>query len=340
MFQWFNNLKIGARIVLGFFIIVAIAFVIGIVGIMNLDSVQESYALDYSSTTYAMEYIEKISSHFQQVRVNILSYIMYSDSKSERDYYSERIAQHESDIDDGISSYSDILDDYDASEVETELKLLDNVKYAISSFEAKRKQLMDEFEAGVISKEELSASFSKGGEAYDLTDIAESAIQELIDYNIDYAKTQITENKNQAESSTLVMIIVLVIAISFAIALSLVLSKSISNPINKVVAAAGKLALGDMDISFDINSKDETGKLVDAFRDLVGSTKNQAYIIEKIADGDLAVDVPIRSDKDLLGQKLSEMVRKISDLIMNISNAAKQVAAGAKQISDSSTMLS
>lgn len=74
--------------------------------------------------------------------------------------------------------------------------------------------------------------------------------------------------------------------------------------------------------------------------DLVRSTKEQANIIEKIADGDLTVDVPIRSEKDLLGQKLSEMVQSFNDLIMNIATAAEQVSAGAKQISDSSMALS
>lgn len=95
-----------------------------------------------------------------------------------------------------------------------------------------------------------------------------------------------------------------------------------------------------MDIIFDISSKDETGKLIDAFRTLVESTREQATIIERIADGDLTVDVPIRSKKDLLGQKLSQMVRNINELIMNISAAAEQVSSGAKQISDSSMSLS
>ena len=317
-----------------------ISCIIGIVGISNLNSVQDSYSLDYNNSTLALEYVENISSHFQQTRVNILSYILYSDSEEEKDYYSERIAQHEADIARGISSYNDILAEYDASEVETELKLLNNVKSKISGYETLRKQLMENFEAGLISKEELITSFSKGGEAYNMVDIAENAIQELIDYNINYAKGQIANNESKAQSSIFAMIMVLIIGVISATVLSFILSRSISNPINKVVVAASKLAEGDMDISFDISTKDETGKLIDAFRDLVRSTKEQANIVGKIADGDLTVDVPIRSEKDLLGQKLSEMVYNLNDLIKNITSAAEQVSAGAKQISDSSMSLS
>jgi len=83
------------------------------------------------------------------------------------------------------------------------------------------------------------------------------------------------------------MVMVIAVGAVFALVLGLIISNGISKPITKVVAAAGKLAEGDMDITFDINSKDETGKLVDAFRNLVESTKKQAFIVEKIADGDL-----------------------------------------------------
>ena len=340
MLKWFSNLRIGLRIIIGFFLMIALSCIIGIVGISNLNSVQDSYSLDYTNSTLAMEYIESISSHFQQVRVNILSYILYSDSNEERDYYYNRIKQHDSDISDAIRSYNVILEDYDASEVETELRLLNNIKSQISDFVTLRDKLIDNFEAGLIGKEDLMISFSNGGEIYKLVDIAESAIQELIDYNLNYAKVQIQNNENKAQSSIFVMIVVLIVGVIFAVILSLIISRSISNPINKVVIAAGKRAQGDMDISFDISSRDETGKLIDAFRDLIRSTKEQATIIEKIADGDLAVDVPVRSEKDLMGQKLNEMVYNLNDLIMNITSAADQVSTGAKQISDSSMALS
>ncbi|RXE57917.1 methyl-accepting chemotaxis protein [Acetivibrio mesophilus] len=340
MFNWFNNLKIGVRIIIGFFIIVAISCTIGVVGIQNLKTVQDSYALDYTSSTKALEHVEAISSHFQQARVNIFGFALSSDSDKDKDYYIERIAKHESDVDKHISSYHDILDDYDVSEVEAELKLINNVQATITEFTAMRKQLMNDLEAGTVSKESFVASFSNGGQAHNLASNADSAIQELIDYNINYATEQIAENGKQAESSIALMIAVIFAGVIFAVVLSLIISRGISGPINKVVVAAGKLAEGDMDISFDIKSKDETGKLIDAFTDLVESTKEQAVIVQKIADGDLTVDVPIRSKKDLLGQKLSQMVHNINELIMNIASATEQVSSGSRQISDSSMALS
>lgn len=297
MFKWFGNLRIGLRIIIGFFIIVALACIIGITGIVNLNNVQDSYSLDFKSVANALEYVERISSHFQQIRVNIFGFVLSADSEEEREYYVNRIAQHVNTVNENINYYYDILNSYDASEIETELKLLGNVQTAINQFDTMRKQVMEKLKEGSITSDEFVALFSSGGEAHTLASNADSAIQELIDYNVKYAADQIAENEQKAQSSVGAMIIILVVSVIFAVFMSIIISRGISGPITKVVVAAGKLAEGDMDIIFDISSKDETGKLINAFRTLVESTREQATIIERIADGDLTVDVPIRSKK-------------------------------------------
>jgi len=186
MFKWFGNLKIGVRIIIVFFIITVISCIIGVVGIFNLKNVQDSYAVEYTSSTKALEHVEGISSHFQQSRVNIFGYALSPDSEEEKAYYIERIAQHESDVDKHISSYFKILDAYDANEVEAELMLINNVKTTITEFKTMKKQLMDKLETGSISKEEFVTSFSKGGKAHDLASNGDSAIEELIEYNLTY----------------------------------------------------------------------------------------------------------------------------------------------------------
>ncbi|HOV28409.1 MAG TPA: MCP four helix bundle domain-containing protein [Pseudobacteroides sp.] len=105
MFKWFGNLKIGVRIIIGFFIITVISCIIGVVGIYNLKNVQDSYANEYTNSAKALELVERISSHFQQSRVNIFGYALSPDSEEEKAYYTERIAQHESDVDKYINSY-------------------------------------------------------------------------------------------------------------------------------------------------------------------------------------------------------------------------------------------
>lgn len=340
MLKWFKNIKIGARIIIGFFIVIILSCVIGINGIANLSSLQSAYDLDYTSTSLAMEFLELISSKFQQVRLNTMAYGTIADTAESKQYYKERLELHKGVIDTNIEGYKSLLTQYDASEVETELGLLINIENAIKEFESMTEKLMNQLDSGVITERDYASYFTKGGSVLQFAQNTETVIRNLIDYNVEYASEHIDLNAKQAQTSIIVMIVVLILGAVVALVLSIAISRGISGPINKVVNAANKLAIGDMDIKFDMHSKDENGKLVAAFENLVQNTKEQAMIVEKISDGDLTVEVPIRSEKDLLGKKLSEMVYKLNNLILNITNASEQVATGAKQISDSSMALS
>jgi len=114
------------------------------------------------------------------------------------------------------------------------------------------------------------------------------------------------------------------------------ISRIISKPIGQMVEAADRLALGDVEVDVKAETRDELGKLAESFRRMIENIREQAYVVEKIAEGDMTVDVRVKSDKDLLGKKLKEMVEINNEVLSNINEVAAQVAAGAKQVSDSS----
>lgn len=136
------------------------------------------------------------------------------------------------------------------------------------------------------------------------------------------------------------MIIFIAVGMVLAIVLGLFMSRSISNPVKNMVEAADKLAVGDVNVNVEASSKDEVGSLMRSFGRMVENIRDQALAAEKIAAGDLTVRVKVKSDNDLLGRKLSEMIETNNEILTNISAASDQVAAGARQVSASSQMLS
>jgi methyl-accepting chemotaxis protein len=120
----------------------------------------------------------------------------------------------------------------------------------------------------------------------------------------------------------------------------MVISRIICRPLNQLVEAADKLAVGDVNINVAATARDETGILMQAFAKMIGSIREQAQAAERIAAGDLTVEVKVRSDNDLLGQRLSEMVATNNQILSDINFAAEQVAAGAEQIAASGEVLS
>ncbi len=146
------------------------------------------------------------------------------------------------------------------------------------------------------------------------------------------------------------MITIMIISILVAIYLGRKYAKIITTPIVRMVDLADKLSFGDVGMSTKgksekgerelIKSTDEIGSLIASFDRMIDNIREQAYIVEKIASGDLTVDVKVKSDNDLLGKRLLEMVQKNNEILSNIELASQQVAAGSRQISDSSISLS
>ena len=162
----------------------------------------------------------------------------------------------------------------------------------------------------------------------------------MLDNNILYAGEMTEENEATTQSSVNVMVFVIGFAIALSIVLGVYISRIIGIPVRQMVRLADAIALGNVDVKVEVDSKDEIGELAKSFRKMIENIRNQAYAAQKVAAGDLTIDVPVNSTEDLLGNNLSDMVRKNNEVLYGINAASEQVAIGSKQLSDSSIILS
>ena len=107
-----------------------------------------------------------------------------------------------------------------------------------------------------------------------------------------------------------------------------------------LIDAADRISTGDVDVEIEYDNEDEISILADSFRKIVEGIREQARVADLIAKGDLSVDITPRSEHDLLGIALAEMIESNNEMLSDISMASEQLASGAGQISDSSTVLS
>lgn len=140
--------------------------------------------------------------------------------------------------------------------------------------------------------------------------------------------------------SLLISVLAAMLFIAISVIFSIITARSIGIPIKKIAEAANKLALGDLDIDIDVKTKTEIGSLAKSFSNLAASIREQAHAVEKVANADLTAEVTVRSDKDLMGVKLSQLVNELNEIMLNVIAASEQVAASSRQVSDSSMILS
>ncbi len=326
---WYRNLKIALKLIIGFLLVALIAGAVGIVGLVNISNISEADTLLYEENTLGIVYSSNAATFYQRLRYNAIEMVLLKDDSLKSDYIT-KLNTFITTIDDNLTKYEEgIINQEDR-------KLFDELEPQWEKYKAHMLKAISYVKEGQyeeVQSELLGSADAVGGSVQD-------AVVRLVEYNEKTAEERAASNKKMAYKTSNLMIIIVFAAIIIAVTLGFFISRVISKPITKIVVAADKLAIGDMDAEADIYTKDETGKLAGSFRNLIESTRAQAMAVERIADGDLTVEVAVRSEKDLLGRKLSEMVQNINELMLNIASAAEQVSIGSKQISDSSMALS
>ena len=325
--QWFYNLKISLKLVIGFVIVAIIAGVVGVTGIINIKSIDEDNSLMYKENTVPLGYLEKAAVQFQRLRVNLMLLIAYD---SGFDTYVEKIENYDKEVENNLNEYKKLLSsDYEQKE-------FDNVETLMVKYRSLRTECINL----ALANRDNEALKMTEGEFGELSTKIDDSITKLYDINLEQASTRTSQNTAAANQAVLMMIIFVGVGMVLAIVLGLFISRIISKPVKKMVEAAEKLALGDVNVNVEAVSKDEIGDLMQSFGKMVENIREQALAAEKIAAGDLTVKVKVKSENDLLGKKLSEMIETNNEILSNISSASDQVAAGARQVSASSQMLS
>jgi methyl-accepting chemotaxis protein len=221
-------------------------------------------------------------------------------------------------------------------ESDEEKALVESIETDLAEYMIGVNQVIEDVDSG---KSEKAYNFLLSTNK-DIANRLNDKFEDLFVYNADSAKLKSDNNDSIAQSSIIIMVIIVVVAIIIAIVLGLYISRLIGKPLVAMTNVAKTLALGDVDVDITIRSEDEVGQLGEAFKTLIVNTKEQAHVAQRIADGDLTAEIAVRSDKDLLGRSLSELLSKLNEIIETIVLAAGQVASGSNLISDSSTALS
>ena len=125
----------------------------------------------------------------------------------------------------------------------------------------------------------------------------------------------------------------------FGLAVEFSIVKIIRTSMDKIIDASKKLALGEVDIKIEKERDDEFGVLVDAIKQMIAGSREQAEISEQIARGNLAVSIKPRSDKDLMGKALKDLIEDNNRMLGGIRESAIQVTTGADQVASASQSL-
>lgn len=141
-----------------------------------------------------------------------------------------------------------------------------------------------------------------------------SAISNLFDINRKLANEKMDVMDAEAKTDTLKLFVGTAIAIILSIVVGFWMSNIIGNPLKRLADTADKLALGNVDISIESRTTDEIGNLEKSFGLMIEGIKEKVVAAEKLAAGDLTVQINVRSDEDALSKSMQKVVESLRGL--------------------------
>ncbi len=161
----------------------------------------------------------------------------------------------------------------------------------------------------------------------------------LVDAIADLQTTSRENIQRLATNSNLFSFALVVVSLTITIFLSTSLIKAINKSVTQLARAAREIAAGRVDVEMEKYHNDEFGELVDEYMQVINNMKYQAGIAEEVANGNLTVQVDVKSSDDVLTSALKKLVDDNLHALSNISDAGSQVTVSSSQVASASQAL-
>ncbi|WP_313182368.1 methyl-accepting chemotaxis protein [Lacrimispora sp.] len=326
----FKDFSISRKLLTGFLSLTLIMLLVGGAGIAGLARISQMDTYMYKGQTAPMKYLFEALESLYQFRVDSRAMVIYAGD-------AQKLDELKQSFDSGSEKFLTSIEAYRKTIIIPEsFALLDeSVSLFNESFKPAVEKCLDEAKAG----NEAAAWEALLQETNNIQKMFDN-FNKLIDNRMDEAGKTNDSNHDTALWLTAVLVLFVALGAGAAVLLGARISKMISQPIEQVVDAANRIALGHVDVELgNIHSKDETGQLANAFTKMIDSIGKQVDAADRISNGDFTNEVPLRSDQDILGLALQKIRKDLNHTLLLISTASDQVNAGAEQVSSAAQAL-
>ncbi len=323
----FKNLKIGTKLAIGFGLVVALLLMIAVVGILrvgDLDaSIEEMVHEQYPKVVLANTIIDHVNEDARSVRNIIIT--------NDR----EEMIKQKARIDGNRPKYTEWYGTLEKTTLDEADK--EKLKAVLDSrppfVQARDKAL----ELAMQDKKAEAAQwlFSEVRKAQAIYFEAINAMIEHETQNMEKAGVAAAELAN---STLTLIVILLVVAIVIALLGAWLVTRSITRPLALAVDASTRLADGDLTVSLESDSKDETGQLLAAMQAMVGKLSQIIAEVRGSADNLTSASGQISSTSQSLSQASSEQAASVEETSASMEQMSASVNQNAENAKLTDTM--
>ncbi|WP_354675730.1 methyl-accepting chemotaxis protein [Pseudomonas syringae USA007] len=312
--KWFYDLKISTKLITSFMVVLALTAVMGVFAIIQLGQVNQAAQDIKENWMPSMRAASGMRFYAANYRLKENRHIA-ADATPEKAQMEQEAAEARSQFETRLATYDKlIISDQDRqmfSAVSASWSAY--LKVSTNLFELSRQG--QETEARALLRGESKLHF----------DEVTSQLQKMVELNDAGATAAGDKGTSLYESARISIIVVLVAALLIGLGLALFIARIISRPLKEAATAAEQLAEGNLNAHIGHGSRDETGMVLNAMRNMVGKLAHIIGEVRNAADNLASASEEVSATAQSMSQATSEQAASVEETSASVEQMSASI---------------
>lgn len=310
--KFLGNFKVRTKLITAFIVVALVIGIIGYIGTVSLDRVNNNSNDMYSNNLTAVNLIDQTNKGIVQIKADTL--ILLKDKNADKQQLLNEINDITNNNDKNMQQYEKLPMTSDEKKSWTQLK------NEIQQYKSKRSEFTQ-----LISSDKMDEAMTKYSIISDGEDNITKSLDALIKLNLESAKNANTNNNLIFNNAKNEMMVLSILGLLLSILLGFIISGDINAPLKKIRDLSKRLSDYNLEEPINITRKDEFGETGMA---LNKAQENIKELIERIVENSQNLSAS--------SEELSATVEELTAKMENIDNSTQKIAAGSQELSATS----
>jgi methyl-accepting chemotaxis protein len=321
---WFYNLKIASKLLVTFFVLSAFSLLLGVFSLHQMAQMQRASEEVAKNAMPSITYVSSTNTDTSDFRISELQHILSPDTAQMAAYERDMRAEQES-ISSNLKKYEPLISS------DEERRLYDEFTRLWKEYQEEHDKVLALSRA---NKNEEARDLLRG-RSQEAFSAASEKLDELMLLNLQLGKTE-SERADATHDLARGWILAAMGASFFlGLLLSLVVARVIAGPLNNAVRVTDRIAEGDLTVDIEVETQDETGRLLAAMQRMVGKLSQIMGEVREGASALASASAQVSSSSQSLAQGTSEQASSVEET----TSSLEQMTASITQNRDHSRQM-
>ncbi|MGD0584605.1 MAG: methyl-accepting chemotaxis protein [Oryzomonas sp.] len=319
----FKNLGVQGKLVAAFFLASVITLAVGVTGFVGASRLGDSLneiAGNRTPSILGLGYINEAQTAVLRSERSLLLDL----PEEARQRLEKRLAASWENAAKGLSIYEPL------PQTKEEEAVWKQFVPAWDTWKKEHQQVMALIREG---KRDEAKALSFGAPAKSFNE-AEALLVKILDLNAKYATDELNKGKSLIKTVQSLSVIITVIGFLLSILLGFFIARGIKRPLAAGVAVANAMAAGDLTVDVQVTSRDETGQLMEAMKNMVHKLREMVSHTVDISAGIASASQQLQATSEQIATGAEEVAAQAN----TVATASEEMAATSSDIARNCSM--